>query len=501
MRDQRPNILFVMADQLAASALRAYGNRVTKTRNLDVLAADGVTFESAYCNSPLCAPSRASLLAGLLPSRLGTYDNGAEFCASFPTVAHHLRAAGYFTCTAGKMHFVGPDQLHGFEERITTDVYPAATAWIPDWTLPVDERLPWYHDMSSVLGAGVSEVTLQLDYDEEVGFRAERKLYDLARTEDTRPFFFVVSFTHPHDPYEIPKRYWDLHPEADLPRVAPIPLEQADAHSRRVRAMCGTDAAGLRDEQVRNARRAYFAATSYVDGKLGTLLEVLEATGMRERTIVFFCSDHGDMLGERGLWYKMTFFEDSARVPLIVHAPERFGPARVPENVSLVDLLPTLLDLAGVDTPVGSLDGRSLLPLLEGDGSGWSETVGSEYLAEGAYSPCVMLRRGALKYVHCPDDPDQLYDVERDPEELVNLAEDNGDIVAEFAAEVQRRWDLAALRERVIASQQRRRVVERALAVGERTAWDYVPPDDSRDRYVRGEDFWAPFGHARLRRG
>lgn len=503
MRDERPNILFVMADQLTPSALPAYGNHVTRTPNLDGLAGEGVVFESAYCNSPLCAPSRASLLAGLLPSRLGTYDNGAEFCASFPTLAHHLRAAGYFTCLAGKMHFVGPDQLHGFEERITTDVYPAGTDWIPDWTRPIDERLPWYHDMSSVLEAGVSEATLQLDYDEEVGFRAERKLYDLARTEDARPFFFLVSFTHPHDPYEVPRRHWDLHAGADLPRVGRIPFEQADPHSRRVREMCGTDATELQDEHVRNARRAYFAATSYVDEKLGALLAALEATGMREHTVVVFCSDHGDMLGERGLWYKMTFFEDSARVPLIVHAPRLFGPARVAQNVSLVDLVPTLLDLADAGGPPEAPDppdGASLLPLLEGDHPGRDDTVASEYLAEGTYSPCVMLRRGTLKYVHCPGDPDQLYDLERDPDELDNLAENEVDAVAAFAAEVERRWNLAALREQVIASQQRRLVVARALAVGEPTSWDYEPPGGSRDRYVRGANFWAPFGPARLRR-
>ena len=502
MPDRRPNILFLMADQLAPSALPAYGNRVTRTPNLDALAAEGVVFESAYCNSPLCAPSRASLLTGLLPSRLGTYDNGAEFCASFPTLAHHLRAAGYFTCLAGKMHFVGPDQLHGFEERITTDIYPAGTDWIPDWTRPVEERLPWYHDMSSVLEAGVSEATLQLDYDEEVAFRAERKLYDLARAEDARPFFFVVSFTHPHDPYEVPRRHWDLHGGAGLPRVAPIPLDDADPHSRRVRAMCGTDATDFGEEHVRNARRAYSAATSYVDEKLGMLLAALDATRMRDETLVLFCSDHGDMLGERGLWYKMTFFEDSARVPLLVHAPARFPAARVPQNVSLVDVLPTLVELAAPEERLPTADppdGRSLVPLLKGDAPAGDETVASEYLAEGTYAPCVMLRRGPLKYVHCPGDPDQLYDLENDPDELVNLADERRGVAADFAAEVERRWNLPALRERVLASQQRRLAVARALRVGEPAVWDYAPPDESRDRYVRGEDFWAPFGRARLR--
>ncbi len=496
------NVLLVMADQLTPSVLLAYGNAVAQTPNLDSLASEGVVFERAYCTSPLCAPSRASLLSGLLPSRLGTYDNGAEFPASFPTLAHYLRAAGYFTCLAGKMHFVGPDQLHGFEQRITTDVYPAGIDWTPDWTRPVDERLPWYHDMTSVLESGVYAATLQLDYDEEVAFRAERKLYDLARASDPRPFFFVVSFTHPHDPYEVPERYWERHPNVEPPRVGTIPLEQADPHSRRVRAMCGTDAVEIHEEHVLSARRAYAGATSYVDEKLGTLLAALDLTGMRDRTVVLFCSDHGDMLGERGLWYKMTFFEDSARVPLVVQAPGRFAPARLRQHVSLVDLCPTLVDLARGGDPFAApepLDGRSLLPLLEDDSASRDDTVVSEYLAEGTHSPCVMVRRGRFKYVHCPDDPDQLYDLESDGRELVNLASARPDLVAELAAEVERRWDLRALGEQVIASQRRRSVIARSLAEGAPTAWDYVPPDDARDRYVRGEDFWAPFGRARLR--
>ncbi len=487
-----------MADQLAAAALPAYGNGVARTPSLDGLAGDGVVFESAYCNSPLCAPSRASLLSGRLPSRIGAYDNGAELTASVPTLAHYLRACGYFTCLAGKMHFIGPDQLHGFEERLTTDVYPAGTDWIPDWSRPVEERLPWYHDMSSVLEAGVSEATLQLDYDEEVAFRSVRKLYDLARSDDGRPFFLLVSFTHPHDPFEIPRAYWDRYDEVDLPRVGALPLEEADPHSRRVRAMCGTDETEIGEETVRRARHAYYAAVSYVDDKLGELLRTLELTGLRDETIMLFCSDHGEALGERGLWYKMTFFEDSARVPLVVHAPDRFAARRVAQNVSLVDLLPTLVELAGGPAePADPLDGSSLLPLLAGDGARASDTVSGEYLAEGTHAPCVMLRRGPYKYVHCPGDPDQLYDLARDPLELENL-EGHAELDS-FRAEVAEHWDLDELHDEVVASQRRRRFVTRALASGEPVSWDYAPPDDSRDRYVRGADFWRPFGRARLR--
>jgi choline-sulfatase len=168
----------------------------------------------------------------------------------------------------------------------------------------------------------------------------------------------------------------------------------------------------------------------------------------------------------------------------------------------MLDLLPTLVELAGSDEPLASPDppdGTSVVPLLRGAAIE-RDTIASEYLAEGAYSPCVMLKRGAWKYVHCPDDPVQLYDLDTDPDELENVAEARADVVAEFRAEVERRWDLPVLREQVIASQQRRLAIARAVAVGEPPVWDWAPPDGQRDRYVRGENFWTPFGRARLRR-
>jgi len=168
---EHPNILLVVADQLAAAGLASYGNPLTRAPTLDRLAAEGVVFEHAYCASPLCVPSRGSLLTSMLPSRTGAIDNGAELAASVPTFAHYLRVRGYRTVLAGKMHFVGPDQMHGFEERVTADVYPAGLDWVPDWNLSSRERLPWYHDMSSVQRAGAVRASLQLDYDEEVGVR------------------------------------------------------------------------------------------------------------------------------------------------------------------------------------------------------------------------------------------------------------------------------------------------------------------------------------------
>ena len=203
----------------------------------------------------------------------------------------------------------------------------------------------------------------------------------------------------------------------------------------------------------------------------------MKATGLADDTIVIFTSDHGEMLGERGLWYKMSFFEGASRVPLVIANPSRFKPARIAASVSLVDLLPTLVDLAGGDASalMGSIDGRSLLPHLEGE-KGHDEAIG-EYLAEGAIAPLVMIRRRQWKFIHSAPDPDQLYDVRRDPSERDNLAlkPEYAEHVADFRAEIARRWDLASLDATVRESQRRRRIVDAALAKGETHAWDFQP--------------------------
>ena len=170
-----PNVLVIMYDQLTPAALGCYGSRVTRSPHIDRLAAAGVVFDAAYTNSPLCTPARYCLMTGQLPSSTRGYDNAAYLASTIPTFAHYARAAGYRTVLSGKMHFVGPDQLHGFEERRTTDIYPADFGWTPDWRKP-DERIDWwYHNMESVAGAGVAAVTNQLLFDDEVGFHAVRR--------------------------------------------------------------------------------------------------------------------------------------------------------------------------------------------------------------------------------------------------------------------------------------------------------------------------------------
>lgn len=214
-----------------------------------------------------------------------------------------------------------------------------------------------------------------------------------------------------------------------------------DPHSRRLRHVCAMDAQPVSAEQVRAARHAYYGAVSYVDDQFGAVLRALEEAQLADDTIVLVIADHGEMLGERGLWYKMNFFEPACRVPLLVHAPAHFAAGTVAASVSLVDLLPTLLELAGegkAPAYASELEGRSLLPHLARRG-GHDEVLG-EYLAEGAIAPLVMIRRGPHKYVHCAADPDQLYDLAQDPDELHNLASAAPAQAESWRAEAQRRW-------------------------------------------------------------
>ncbi|MGN6380781.1 MAG: choline-sulfatase [Gaiellales bacterium] len=492
---RRPNLLLVMADQLAASALPMYGHPIVQAPHLAGLAARGMVFERAYCASPLCAPSRFAMLTGRPPSAVGAYDNAADLPADTPAVTHVLRAAGYETVLAGKMHFVGPDQLHGFERRLTTDVYPAGFDWTPDWRRPPADRLGWYHTIAGVRDAGVREAALQTDYDDEVCFQAVRELRHLSLPGRERPFFLTVSFTNPHDPWHVRRADWDRYEgvQIDAPKVPAMRRDQLDPHSLRLLDMYGGGIPPLTDQETTVARRAYYAAVSYLDQRVGELLGVLQRTTLAGDTVVVFTADHGELLGERGLWFKMSFLDPSSRVPLVVSGPGiQAGRAAAP--VSQLDLAPTLCELAGVAAPLAHFEGAGLAPELHGEQPRPARVVTGEYLAEGVQAPAVMLRRGRHKLIRCPGDPDLLYDLQADPLELENRAGDPAcrEIRAELSDEADRRWDLPALTRSVLESQERRRLVAAALATGAHTPWDHQPSIDASRQFVRGERAFAP---------
>ena len=282
------------------------------------------------------------------------------------------------------MHFVGPDQLHGFEERLTTDVYPVGVRL--DARLDAPGRraarvVPQHHEPArrERSRGGAAD-------------RLRRRGLLPRRAEDPRPlaaqdgapFFLTVSFTNPHDPWEIRQRYWDLYDEhaIDLPAVGPIPRDEADPHSLRLRSMIGIDRRPLSDAEVRHARHGYYAALSYLDERIGEVLAALAATGLAENTLVVFTADHGELLGERGLWYKMSFLEGSSRVPLIVRAPS-LAARRVQAARLAARPRPHARRSGGRTGQRREFEGTSLAAALTGESGGPGEAIG-EYLARAS---------------------------------------------------------------------------------------------------------------------
>jgi len=501
-----PNILLVMADQLAAKYTGAYGHPVVKTPHLDALAECGVRFDAAYTNCPICAPSRASMCAGRLVSNIGAFDNGTELPASTPTFLHSLKRAGYRTWLSGKMHFIGPDQRHGCERRLTTEIYPSGFNWTPDW-----RNSPCPNPGSAVdqlRDSGPCDWSLQLDYDEETHFRALGALRDLARLQeqnDSRPFFLCASYTHPHDPYCITPEWWDLYdPDSiDPPDPGPIDFEDLHPYDQWLQIHHMVREYPPTEEQIRKTRHAYYAMVSYFDSKVGQLVAELDRLGLSENTIVVVTSDHGEMLGERGMWFKRTCYEPSTRVPLIVAGSDRVSGGRtLAETVSLVDFFPTFTEWAGPmdqDDALPELDGHSFAGLVSGNATSWDRPAISEYDSEGVCSPIRMAVKDRLKYIYVHREPPQLYDLARDPAERVNRQGDP-ELAARFEplrTAVHDHWNPEVLTEQVLASQQNRRLINEAFPPADFREWD-VPPDfDPAEQYVRREN--SPVSNAAKR--
>jgi len=514
-----PNILLIQLDQLAPQALRYHGNKVSKTPTIDKLMQEAVVFSNAYTASPLCSPSRFAMMSGQLPTQIGAWDNAAEFASDIPTYAHLLRRQGYHTVLSGKMHFVGADQLHGFEERLTTDVYPADFGWTPNWDEEATgKRNPlFFETFMSVAEADWVHSSMQLDFDEDVAFKVKRKLREFARRRTARvhsgqgpvqerPFFVHASFTQPHDPYSGPQEFWDQYEgvEIDMPTIPFIPRDQRDHHSARVYDCMDNGDFEMTEERICKARRAYYSMMSYVDSKIAEMLATLDQEGLRKDTLVIVTSDHGDMLGERGMWFKETFHERATRVPLFFHAePElaqrlRLGsPREVPHNVSLIDLLPTLADLTcapGEDWRTmlpAEVEGRSLLASLKGDFKSCEcaqqDTIYCEYTSEMIPGGWFMVKKGDLKYVYSQHAP-LLFDLKAHPHEMVNVA-DNAEY-REVATSLRRladaKWpDLPGLNDRILRSQRCRRMIHEAMMKGKRRSWDYQPMEDASRQYIR----------------
>ncbi|MSP13212.1 MAG: DUF4976 domain-containing protein [Chloroflexi bacterium] len=451
---QRPNILIIMSDEHAPMFTGHSGHPVVKTPHLDRLAQEGVVFERAYCNTPLCVPSRMSFMTGRYVHHIGAWDNGTRLPSDAVTWAHLVRAAGYDAILAGKQHFIGPDKLHGFRAQLARDLHGESHHPLFAWEEGI-ATAP--HPWPSLAQAGPG-ATAEIEVDDLAEAAALAYLRDPARRE--QPWVLNVSFIAPHFPFVVPQKYWDLYPpaEVDLPHIPPGHLEQRHPVYRRMSRMFGYG--DFSEELVRRGRVGYYGLITYMDDKVGRLLAALAETGQRENTLVIYTSDHGEMAGEHGMWRKSNFYEQSVRVPLTVSWPGHLPAGHIPQTVSLVDLVATVLDITGAPQ-VGPLDGDSLWPLLRGQSDGWKDTAFAEYLAHGVAGPMAMLRQGRYKLNYSLGDPPELYDLAADPGEFHDLGQDGAHaaVVEELIRQLLAHWDPFELEKQVRQSQQDRLLI------------------------------------------
>ena len=497
----QPNILLIVSDQMVAALTGAYGHPVVQTPNLERLADEGVRFTAAYTGFPLCAPGRACMMTGRHASEIGAWDNGALLAGDQPTFAHYLADVGYDPVLSGKMHFVGPDQLHGFRCRLTTDIYSSDFNWVkPEW-IRIKETQG--RDCEEVMGdrraynaAGytgegvrVGVAHSPLSYDEETHFRALEYLRSRGRKRGDGPFLLCASYHHPHEPFWPPQEYWDLYEGAEI-EIPEFPEELDASYSmldRNLNAYHGIRRYDLRDpDGLYRLRRAYYAQVTYTDRKVGELLGELEANDLADSTVVVFTSDHGDMLCEKEMVQKRVFYEWACRVPLIARFPDGWKAGTTCTTpASLVDLLPTFCDLAGAENLLPH-DGDSLLPLIEGEEE---DRVVFSQAHEAVGVPCIMARQGRYKYNYVHGYEPQLFDMEADPGEWHNLADDaaHRETAETLRGRILARFDPDAMARENLASLYRRRLIRDTMTEQGHT-WAHFPHFDARrgalDQYL-----------------
>ena len=376
------------------------------------------------------------------------------------TWPHLLRGAGYRVVLDGKMHFIGPDVLHGFERQLTKNSSSQIRTFTKEDTIG-EREIAALRQRVEEAGPGHSK---NVDHDDTVIAAAIEWLRD----EGTRggPWCLVAGLLTPHFPLIAPQELFERYytEEIDLPRV---PVGEPHPAHDRMRHFFGLE--GLTEEQNRRARAAYYALVTYMDGKVGELLAALEHLGLAEDTLVIYTADHGEMAGEHGLWWKNSFYEHSSRIPLIARLPGRFPAARRFAGVaSLVDVARTLVDITGAEDP-GDMDGDSLMGILEDPGSDeargrWKDEAFCEYYGPATDRPHRMLRSGRWKYCYYHEEPPELYDLRADPDERVDLSRDPA--YAGFVSHLSRRtlsaWDPDAVDRAIKRSARARRLIAAA---------------------------------------
>ncbi|MBA31184.1 MAG: hypothetical protein CL748_01445 [Chloroflexi bacterium] len=353
------NFLIIMSDEHSAKFSSAYGHPIIKTPNMDKLSSIGTTFTNNYCNSPLCVPSRASFMTGQYVSKNEIWDNTKAIPSDKITWPYILRDNGYEVVLSGKMHLIGQDNLHGFEKNLSYDPHIAEPLDHYRWDEGISNASkPWNHIDEA--GPGSSPM---IDADNEIEKTSINFLSDKNRHKN--PFALCVGFIAPHFPFKVPKKYFEKYfpDNINMPEHLSDDHTKLGSHSKRLRKMFGLDH-NWDEIQIRKSIAAYYGLCTFLDEKIGNLVNALEKNNLIDNTIIIYTSDHGDMLGEHGLWRKMSFYDESAKVPLQIVIPN-FIPKIIDKPVSNLDIFPTILDAANIDLSNYDYDGQSLLNCLK----------------------------------------------------------------------------------------------------------------------------------------
>ena len=493
----RPNLLYIHSDQHSPYVAGCYGDPLVETPHLDALAARGVAFDNTYCPSPICVPSRMSMLSGRYPCDNQVWTNSHILDSGIPTFAHAMGAGGYRPVLVGRMHSVGPDQLHGYAERLVGDHGP---------NQPGGQGVD-HGQLSGTAGPG--RVSLRLSghgqsayqvHDEDVTAATVDYLNRVGVAkragQAAEPFSLSVGFMLPHQPFVARLQDYRYYYENIAPPQTPEPFgDHLHPHIKLWRQACEIEE--VSEEETRRARAAYWALVHRMDALIGQIVAALRENDLEENTLILYTSDHGEQVGEHGLWWKQTFYEDSVKVPAILAWPGHLpAGTRCDRVISSLDLNATMLDALGCPALPHSR-GRSLLPLLaDPQNAEWDDIAFSEFCqdAAGAGGPFPdegifqrMIRRGPWKLNYYHGQPCQLFNLQTDPRECCDLAADpaHQEILAALKAEVLDGWDPEWIAARMAALRADRSI----LSTWGRTV---QPPDQCRWKLDPAMDYLDP---------